>query len=66
MTLRVAIVDDEELARRGIRTRLQRFADVDVVADCSNGRHKQLTPSGAALPISFSSMSICRGRRDST
>jgi two-component system LytT family response regulator len=38
MTLRVAIVDDEELARRGIRTRLQRFPDVDVVADCSNGR----------------------------
>src|SRR3981081_835277 len=38
MTLRVAIVDDEELARRGIRTPLQRFPDVDVVADCSNGR----------------------------
>jgi two-component system LytT family response regulator len=38
MTLRVAIVDDEELARRGIHTRLQRFPDVEIVADCSNGR----------------------------
>jgi two-component system LytT family response regulator len=38
MTLRVVIVDDEDLARRGIRTRLQRFTDVDIVADCSNGR----------------------------
>jgi two-component system LytT family response regulator len=38
MTLRVVIVDDEELARRGIRTRLQRLSDVEVVAECSNGR----------------------------
>ena len=38
MTLRVVIVDDEELARRGIRTRLQRMSDVDIVAECSNGR----------------------------
>jgi two-component system LytT family response regulator len=38
MTLRVVIVDDEELARRGIRTRLQRFTDVEVVAECANAR----------------------------
>src|SRR5882757_1136902 len=38
MTLRVVIVDDEELARRGIRTRLQRSKDVEIVAECSNGR----------------------------
>ncbi len=38
MTLRVVIVDDEELARRGIRTRLQHLADVDIVAECNNGR----------------------------
>ena len=38
MTLRVAIVDDEELARRGIRTRLERAGDVEIVAECSNGR----------------------------
>jgi two-component system, LytTR family, response regulator len=38
MTLRVVIVDDEELARRGIRTRLGRSRDVEIVAECSNGR----------------------------
>lgn len=38
MTLRVIIVDDEELARRGIRTRLQRSPDVEIVAECGNGR----------------------------
>jgi two-component system LytT family response regulator len=38
MTLRVVIVDDEELARRGIRSRLERAGDVDVIAECRNGR----------------------------
>lgn len=38
MTMRVIIVDDEELARRGIRTRLERRGDVDIVAECSNAR----------------------------
>jgi two-component system LytT family response regulator len=36
--MRVVIVDDEELARRGIRTRIQRSQDVDIVAECGNGR----------------------------
>ena len=36
--LRVIIVDDEELARRGIRARLQASKDVDVVAECGSGR----------------------------
>jgi two-component system LytT family response regulator len=34
----VVIVDDEELARRGIRTRLGRSRDIEIVAECSNGR----------------------------
>jgi two-component system, LytTR family, response regulator len=38
MSVRVVIVDDEELARRGIRTRLQRSGDVEIVAECKNGR----------------------------
>lgn len=38
MTLRVVIVDDEDLARRGIRSRLQRWPDVEIVAECGNGR----------------------------
>jgi two-component system LytT family response regulator len=36
--MRVVIVDDEELARRGIRTRLQRSRDIEIVAECRNGR----------------------------
>jgi two-component system LytT family response regulator len=34
--IRTIIVDDEELARRGIRTLLARAGDVEVVAECSN------------------------------
>jgi two-component system LytT family response regulator len=34
----VVIADDEELARRGIRARLQRATDVEVVAECGSGR----------------------------
>jgi two-component system LytT family response regulator len=34
--MRVVIVDDEELARRGIRARLLRASDVDIVAECCN------------------------------
>jgi two-component system LytT family response regulator len=36
MSIRALIVDDEPLARRGIRTLLVRNADVEVVAECSN------------------------------
>jgi two-component system, LytTR family, response regulator len=38
MTMRVVIVDDEELARRGIRIRLERGRDIDIVAECGNAR----------------------------
>jgi two-component system LytT family response regulator len=38
MTLRVVITDDEELARHGIRSRLARSRDVEIVAECRNGR----------------------------
>ena len=37
MTLRVAIVDDEEHAREAIRILLQRRAGVEIVAECRNG-----------------------------
>jgi two-component system, LytTR family, response regulator len=32
------IVDDEPLARRGIRARLEHVADVEIVSECSSGR----------------------------
>jgi two-component system, LytTR family, response regulator len=38
MTIRTLIVDDEDLARRGLRTLLRREPDVEVVAECGNGR----------------------------
>src|SRR5579872_6644423 len=36
--MRVLIVDDEPLARRGIRSRLKQHSDVEVVAECGTGR----------------------------
>ena len=36
--LRTIIVDDEALARRGIEIRLQAHPDIDIVAQCVNGR----------------------------
>lgn len=35
--LRTVIVDDEPLARRGLRLRLAGEADIDIVGECSNG-----------------------------
>lgn len=36
--MRVLIVDDEPLARRGVSLRLRRFADIEIVGECSDGR----------------------------
>jgi two-component system LytT family response regulator len=36
--MRVLIVDDEPLARRGVRSRLKQHSDVEVVAECGTGR----------------------------
>jgi two-component system, LytTR family, response regulator len=36
--IRTIIVDDEELARRGVRSRLQSHDDIEIVAECKNGR----------------------------
>lgn len=38
MTIRALIVDDEDLARRGLRTLLRRADDVEILAECRNGR----------------------------
>jgi two-component system LytT family response regulator len=37
MTIRVIIVDDEPLAREGIRIRLKQQGDIEIVAECENG-----------------------------
>jgi two-component system LytT family response regulator len=36
--IRTVIVDDEELARRGMELRLQAHPDIEIVAKCANGR----------------------------
>ena len=38
LPLRVLIVDDEPLARRGVRVRLERQGGIDVVGECGSGR----------------------------
>ena len=37
-TLSAIIVDDEQLARRGLAVRLQQLPEVDVIAECANGQ----------------------------
>ncbi|HUI59354.1 MAG TPA: response regulator [Steroidobacteraceae bacterium] len=37
MTIRTLLVDDEDLARRGLRARLQRAADIEIIGECTNG-----------------------------
>ena len=36
--LKALIVDDEELARRGLEIRLRKFDDVEICGECRNGR----------------------------
>jgi two-component system LytT family response regulator len=38
VTLRVIVVDDEALGRRGIISRLARHDDIEIVAECAGGR----------------------------
>lgn len=38
MTIHAIVVDDEPLGRRGVLSRLAKFPDVEVVAQCANGR----------------------------
>jgi two-component system LytT family response regulator len=49
MTYRVLIVDDEPLARRGVRAHLRAVPDVDVVGDCASG-HEALRAIGTVAP----------------
>ncbi|WP_196139588.1 LytTR family DNA-binding domain-containing protein [Aliikangiella sp. G2MR2-5] len=36
--IRTIIVDDESLARRGLNIRLEQFPDIELIAECKNGR----------------------------
>lgn len=41
MKIRVLVVDDEPLARQGVTLRLQRYPDLEVIGECTNGREAQ-------------------------
>jgi two-component system LytT family response regulator len=49
MTMRAIIVDDEELARRGIRALLKRAGDVEIVSECCSGE-EAITAINAGEP----------------
>jgi two-component system LytT family response regulator len=37
MPIRTLLVDDEEIARRGLRVRLERASEIEIVGECQNG-----------------------------
>jgi two-component system LytT family response regulator len=53
MTMRAIIVDDEELARRGIRALLQRAGDVEIVSECDSGGEAIRAISAAAPELVY-------------
>lgn len=53
MTLRTLIVDDEELARRGLEIRLQQYADVSIVGQSRNGREALAAVKESAPDLMF-------------
>ncbi len=53
MSLRVLVVDDEPLARRGILSRLSRHADVQVVGEVGDGESALSTIAAEAPDLVF-------------
>src|ERR1700723_2454544 len=59
--VRAVIVDDEPLARRGVKLRLQKFKDVEVVGECGDGasaveKIRQLSPDVVFLDVQMPGM----------
>jgi two-component system LytT family response regulator len=60
--MRTLLVDDEEIARRGLRIRLERASDIEVVGECSNGLEalaaiQRLAPDVVFLDIQMPELS---------
>jgi two-component system LytT family response regulator len=60
--LRTAIVDDEPLSRRLMRSLLEEMSEIDLVAECSNGREaieitREITPDLLILDIQMPGVS---------
>lgn len=72
MTIRTIIVDDEKLAIQGLMLRLEKFADVEVIETCANGREairriKTEKPDLVFLDIQmpgFDGFSVVKGLMD--
>src|SRR5689334_16856933 len=61
MTRTVVIVDDEPLARRGVRARLAAFGDLEIVAECADGASavetiRRLSPDLVFLDVQMPGM----------
>jgi two-component system LytT family response regulator len=61
-TIKTLIVDDEALARRGLKLRLKPFADIEIVAEARNGKEavrkiEELGPDLVFLDIQMPGMS---------
>jgi len=59
--LKVIVVDDEPLARKGMQVRLRDFPELDVIAECANGQQaidsiKQLKPDLVFLDVEMPGM----------
>lgn len=53
MTIRTLLVDDEELARRGLRRQLQRAADIEIIGECAEGLEAQKAIRNLAPDLVF-------------
>ena len=51
--LRVIVVDDESLARRGLRLRLDSIDNVEILAECSNGLGQLIKLLSLSLTLYF-------------
>jgi two-component system, LytTR family, response regulator len=62
VTIRALLVDDEELARRGMRVRLERAGDIVIVGECANGQEaiaaiERMTPELVFLDVQMPEVS---------
>lgn len=62
MPIRTLLVDDEEIARRGLRVRLERAREIEIVGECQNGSEaiesiKLLSPDLVFLDVQMPELS---------
>jgi hypothetical protein len=63
--IRVAIADDQELVRAGLRMILEGEADFQVVGEAADGEERRLSSLGASSRTCSCSTFVCPGWMDS-